>query len=193
MWNIPDLLYRIPPDSHGNCISRDTPEVATTKERLDDLTQRLGSLETRTSAAQSHLESQAPARGIKWLWHFMLRNQGLAVLTLLITIAVPWYLYHLGHESEDFNYRVGARIDEKLKPANGKLDELGKAVTRIDSTLSALQPFIQDLVIRQMDKAAALPESEFRNNLSEVEHTISIARERNIKSDSKTVHKLGGK
>jgi hypothetical protein len=61
-----------------------------------------------------------------------------------------------------------------------QLDKINEKVTAIQSTLGTLQPFIQDLVQRQLSGMIALPKPAFHEKLGQLADTLEVAREQKI-------------
>jgi hypothetical protein len=128
-------------------------------------------------------------------WDWVKLNPLKAVLGALTSLALLWPLlsFVFNHISADLGNAVDRRIDAKLSETNKKLGELDQKTTAIGATLNALQPFIEDLVKRQMDKAASLPQSRFNANLPALGNLISVARNQRIVTTPGIVNQVGEK
>jgi hypothetical protein len=96
-------------------------------------------------------------------------------------------------QEQSFNTAVDARISAKLDPLGTKLDTLTESVTQIGTKLDTLQPFIEDLVKRQMGVAATLPLPQFQANLSQIENAVIAARIQHVFVDAATTRTVGEK
>lgn len=157
------------------------------KERIDDLDSRLSKVEVSL-----HLAPQKSPLARAWEW--IINNKGTSIiLSIVLCVGGALYKHHLDHEDEDFGYRVDARVDKKLGDTSKKLGEMNDKLTTIDAKLTTLQPLIEDLIKHEMDKAASLPQSEFKKNLPAMEHLVSAARNQGVRVNPEVVRRLGEK
>ena len=156
-----------------------------TKERIDGIESRLKALERGPAL----LSSDAPPS-------FWVKNKRkligacVTLATLVLTFMGFWYPVHNDHDKEDFNLRVDARIDGKEKGINTKLGEMDSKLASIASSLDTLKPLIEDLIRREMDKAASLPQSEYRAKLPVIKHVLSAARQQAVTVNPKLVRQV---
>jgi hypothetical protein len=146
------------------------------KEQLDDIRSRITALETRPSWLDRI--------DYKWVIGTLL-----AFAAVILGVLVLWREINKDH----FNLSVDDRIDKKQLAIYTKLGEMDTKLTSISASLDTLKPFIEELVKREMAKAAALPEKEFRANLAAVQHLIATARSQKVSVDPSLVAKLGQK
>ena len=165
--------------------------MATTKERIDGLETRLGRLEGASSGATQNTQVSATKRSKVWSW--IKRNQAISVLGLFVAVASIWYPIHNARVDKYFDYRVDGRVDNKLAITSKKLDDLTEKVTAIGTKLDTLQPFIEDLVRRQMDSAAKLSSSELQRKLPAIKHVLDVATSQRVKMEPKTVKAVESK
>jgi len=85
---------------------------------------------------------------------------------------------------------VDARIDSKEQSINRKLDEISKSSTKTEATLAVLEPFIHDLVRHEMDKRAVLSKQEFQLTLPQLNSTLKVAKQENVRVPAKLIQGL---
>jgi hypothetical protein len=159
------------------------------KERIDGLENRIGSVE---AALNLRPNPGPPKRLMIKSWEWVINNKGTSLILSLALCLVSvfggaLYKKHLDHIDSDFNSSVDGRIDTKLSSVKTKLTEMSDKLTSIDTTLHTLQPFIEDLIKRQMDRAGSLPLSQFRANLPAITHLISAARQQGVTVDPRLI------
>jgi len=162
--------------------------VASTKEQLNKIEARLAALE--------HDDLSVPKPSASNLQSYWKKNRrkiwGILVLLLIPTLAIVTPVYR-EHVKSDFEHSVDDRVNPKLGEVTKQLNEFNTKLTKIDSTLSALQPYIEDLVRRQMDKVASLPLNDFRATLPSIKHLIAVAKEQGVKVNPDLLRRMSDK
>lgn len=123
--------------------------------------------------------------------HTVLSIFGLVLAIIGIVVGVVSIL--VPHEAQHFDLTVDARIEAKLNPIVGQLNAADQKLTKLQSTLDTLQPFIQELVKRRMDEAASLPQREFNKRLPSISNTVSAATSSQTILDTTSVQAVNRK
>jgi hypothetical protein len=169
--------------------------MATNKEQFDKINARLDEIEARLSIVQSPRKKLSTV--IAWAGENKPAAVIIAFLALMVAVlgifVTPLFDHLLDHIENANNSHIDNRIDAKLKEPNDHLRDIEGKLTAIQSTLATLQPFIDELVRHQMDKAALSSQPEFRNNLQNLSHTLAVARTQGTKIDPSTVNHLAEK
>lgn len=168
-------------------------EVTTNKERLDDLEGRLETIERALPGIV--LPERNKWRPIGAARDIVRRHKGwsIAVATLIVAVATLGYMVYSDHEkaeTENFNLRVDLRIDTRVSK---QLSDLDIKVTKIQTSLDDLKPYIESLVRRDFEKVAGLSRGEFNDRLPEVQHLVSVARNQDIRVSPALVDRVSKK
>lgn len=127
-------------------------------------------------------------------WEWIVNNKGTSLLLAVVLtgagILINRYLA-MGDKYSDLH--IDARVDTKLVDVNKTLGEVKTQLTTIETTLNTLHPFIEDLVRREMDKAAALSPTDFQKRLPAVKNLLSVARGQGIAVNQNILNRLGSK
>jgi len=151
----------------------------------------VASLAKRISAVEQALGIKRKNSILDWP-----RDHKLQAAALLLTafgLGLTYFLYWKPQSIADDNKNFEDRVLTAMKPTNAKIDRIETSIARLDSRLSTLEPFIQLLVRREMDHAAALPPAEFRQKLPLVNAALNAAKERHITLSATTVTNLRSK
>lgn len=128
------------------------------------------------------------------VWGWITRNKAFSSIALIVGLIIAalqlWYPAYSEHVNEDFKLRVDGRIDARLIDLRKDLSDVKGSVTEMKATLDTLKPFIQDLVQRQMNKAAQMPTSELQDNLSQIKNVVEVARREKVQVKIKTVQTI---
>ncbi len=162
--------------------------MPTTKERLDEIEARLAVVEKAGAPAGT-----TPSRTRGWtarrkLFSFLVL--GVPVVGLLIAVLQLWYPAHIEHVNEDFRLRVDKQVDARLTDVHKNLSDMKDSVNEMKATLDTLKPLIQDLIQRQMNKAAQMPTSELQQNLPQIKSLVEVARRDKVPVNIKTVQAI---
>jgi polyhydroxyalkanoate synthesis regulator phasin len=161
--------------------------VPTTKERLDELESRLAPFE---KAGKPENKILGRLRG--WIARNLVTSimLGIGIVGLIIAALQLWYPVYSEHVKEDFKFRVDSRIDTRLTDLRKDLGDVKGSVAEMKATLDTLKPFIQDLVQRQMNRAAQMPASELQENLPKIKSVVEVARQQKVPLEPKTVQMI---
>ena len=121
------------------------------------------------------------------------------MLPLLTRHPVDWESFFsilLDHRNDGFNSAVGSVIAGELGKPGGVTDTLATlntTVTRVETTLTALQPFIHDVIMHQFETAAKLPAVDLRERLPAVKHLVKVAQDQHVTVNTTFVNNLSKK
>lgn len=161
-------------------------EVVSNKDRLDSIDKRLDLIEGKPRVHTEGLIARAR--------HWYSTNKKIAVpVTLILAVFgwfVPgWFTHYLDHRNDGFNNAVDSRIGNSARLAgmDKELKALDSNMDKVQATLATLQPFIQDLVRREMEGHAALSQQKFELVLPQLAATTKVAKQEKIAIPSHTV------
>lgn len=162
----------------GDCLEVTNAErLSAIEQRLDDIEKKpLGQVRSGVAFIKRH-----------WGWSITV---GLAAATVIVTIIGIWYPASKAHEAEDFSLRVDARIGNKI---GNQLSGLDTKVTKIQTSLDDLKPYIESLVRRDFERTAKLPPDELKNELRDVQHLAPVARDQATLLNPVTVNRVADK
>lgn len=163
-------------------------------EHLRNIDKRLDDLEERLNISTTFHTQRLSQRLGSWVAGNKLAS---AIITLLMLVvatlaifATPMFDRHLRNADDARNQTIDSRIDAKLKPINDQLIKIDGQVTELNSKLNTLQPFIQDLVQKEMTRASAMPRPEFKKELPKITHALTAARNQNVTVQASLVNRV---
>lgn len=154
---------------------------------MPSVKEQLEGHETRLNAVEGALGIRLgeKRKGFKaWFsskWKWAVGNKFISVMsTLFVLFAGIYGPYYLLHKDDNFN----SAVDRELMKPGGlatKVDDVQKTASRIDTTLSTLQPFIQEIINHQFESASKLPVSMLQNRLPALANLLSVAKNQSAK------------
>lgn len=121
-----------------------------------------------------------------WTWITNHKATSIALPIILCVVGI-YGKYYLDHKDDGTVAIADKEISKNVTPL---LSDLDRKVTETQTTLKTLQPFIEDLVRREMDGAAASPSAELRKRLPRIRDVVSVARVEGIAVDQRVVVRL---
>jgi hypothetical protein len=172
------------------------------EDRLKALEDTVHALQTRVHGLPSPVTAPAAQPGTIKRFGFghisgkqiALATLAVAVLAMLVGVlgifASPYFQKYLDGKDASFNNAIDQRIDVKLKDVNSKLDKISNELSRLDGSLSAIGPFIQDLIRNQMNRSASLKKEQFNEELPQLKKVITAAQKVNLTIPDRTMSGL---
>jgi hypothetical protein len=127
------------------------------------------------------------SRAWTWITNHKVASASFALSIILCFVGI-YGKYYLDHKDDGTIAIADKEISKNVTPV---LNDLDRKVTETQTTLKTLQPFIEDLVRREMDGAAALPRAELQKKLPIIRDVVSVARVQSVAVDQKVVARLG--
>jgi hypothetical protein len=128
------------------------------EEFLDEVTnqERFAKIEERLNGLETALPVQPPKPSERWIrraWTWIINHKGTSVFLALFSIFGGGYFkYYLDHKNDDFNRNVNDLIDKKLTAVSRQMEQMSRDLTKVETTLDTLRPFIEDLVRKEMGR-----------------------------------------
>jgi hypothetical protein len=173
------------------CFSRTLMKRTGIDRLLGEHEKRLKQLE---SDLPFHPSPAASGQGrLSRAWTWITKHKATSILlsvflTLASIFGSGYFKNYLDHKDDS---TVTIADKETSKNVTPLLNDLDRKVTETQTTLKTLQPFIEDLVRREMDGASALPRAELQKKLPRIRDVVSVARVQRVAVDQRVVARLG--
>jgi hypothetical protein len=131
-----------------------------------------------------------PIRPLGWRERYGTYAQCVVAAVAIFGLFLGIWNQKAAHDEQDFKYRVDARIDEKLKPVNTKVDDISEKLAKVESALQGIRSNLDLLLRKELKIAASLPQSQFNKNLDAVKTDLELAQKTSIILDRSVISEL---
>ncbi len=156
------------------------------QQRFQDIYERLGKLER-------HINFPWYTRLYSWV----VNHTALSIVLCLVGLFGGGYFsYWLEHKGDTFNSSVDKRIDITLKAPGGvlaTLAEVQKTANETNTTLKALQPLIQAMIVHQFENVSKLPTQTLIQRAPALRDLAVAAKTQNVSVDPKIIEQTGAR
>ena len=170
-------------------------QIDQANQRIDQLIKRVTSIET-SSSLNPDRTGTLPVRLGRWVKHNLLASATIAFLTLVVAILAifvsPMFGWWLEHRNDSTDNEI-QKVLNVPGGVNSKLASIDKSAAQIDTRLQTLQPFIEDLVRRDMAAKAELPQAEFNRSFPVLSHILATAQTQEISVSPQVINQLASK
>ncbi len=158
-------------------------------DRLAEINKRIDSLRD-----EIHAISKPPSWPVR-LYQWAVNHKSLSIVLCLASIFGGGYFkYWLDHRPDSFNGSVDAELGKVLDKSGGvnaTLKEVRDTTNRTQATLSALQPFIQDIINHQFENVSHLDPQALLKRMPAVKNLLTAAKEQHVQVNPKIITKAG--
>jgi uncharacterized membrane protein len=172
----------------------ENPVNESERKRFEVIERRLSTLETAIPLISENDKKSKWRKLNSWVVKNPIAPFVIALLAVLVTVfAIPasgLFGHYLQSRDNADNQKIDSRIDSKLNPINAQLTDIDGKITKLQATLNTLQPFIQDLVQKEMTTASAMSKPEFEAALPKIAHALTTARNQNLTVQTSAVNRV---
>jgi hypothetical protein len=148
--------------------------VATTRERLDIIEQKLGIEEEKPAPPPKEAQPRSPRRRTNWLWRERNWVFGVAAALFIPGVGVGWHFTGL-----ELDKRVETKVGEKLAPIKDDLAGTHKDIQTISGNVQEIKGIVSVLQAEMLaSKYSRASKDELRSNrdvLSSVKRNLATA------------------
>jgi hypothetical protein len=147
----------------------DSLDVASNREKMDEIVGRLDLADKRLEAVEIELGIRPKTKGRQAeLREYIKAHKGTIIPLVALILIIPgwfvsgWFKYYLDHKDDAFNSAIDSRIAAKVLPLNTKLQEFDVKLARIEVKLDDL--LIQRFATQPTNSQSAIQAAQVLKN-----------------------------